>query len=75
MRLGTVQPAFAVQTARTDGDLRLNNVIPGAQGVVLGIQKGQHPLFLIIAQKIPQHRRGGAQHAQYRGNQTPGYAG
>src|SRR5580704_17942035 len=61
LRLTAVHVALAEQTAGADGDLRLDDVIPGAQAVGLGIEKGQYTLALIVVDEMPRTPGGGAE--------------
>ena len=47
MALRTLVEALARETARTDGDLRLGDVIAITQRVAFGIEEGEHALLLI----------------------------
>ena len=49
--LRAVQKTFAKNLARADGDLRLNDVIAGAERVAVGIEKGQNAIALILFEK------------------------
>ena len=53
LRLAAVHVALAEHAARADGDLRLDDVVAGAERVVFGIQEGQYALALIIVNEMP----------------------
>ncbi len=59
MALGSHEEALAEEPARAEGDLRLQDVVTGAERVALRIEEGQHALPLIVAQELPAHRYGG----------------
>src|SRR5438105_10551976 len=58
MTLAAVEKTSAEETARTERDFRLQNVITGAQRVALGIEKGIDPVFLVVAKEVPSGRNG-----------------
>ena len=51
MALCAVQEAFAENTARSDGDLRLADMITRAQRIALGVHEDKDALLLIFVQK------------------------
>ena len=55
LRLGAFHESLAEQAAAADGDFGLDNVISGAQGILLRVEKGEDALFLVIpaAETIP----------------------
>ncbi len=55
-----VHITLAEYAARADGDLRLNDVIPRAQRIALGIEEGEHALTLIVMQEVPENRHAAA---------------
>src|SRR3546814_12746166 len=58
--LRPVEEALAADTARPDRDLRLADVIAGAQGLAFGVEEDQHAFLLIVVQegeKDGQRRR------------------
>ena len=62
LRLAAVRPAFAEQSARAYRDLRLNDVVAGAQRIGVGVEQGQYALLLVVLHELPQqpgagHRR------------------
>src|ERR1700722_7783324 len=65
LRLTAVHVAFAEHAARNDRDLRLDDVITGAEPVGLGVQERQDQLALIIVNEVPP-RPGGAAEQRYR---------
>ena len=57
----TVTPpdeAAAEHAAGAERDLGLQDVVAGAHRVALGIEKGQHPLALVVVQPRPEHGQG-----------------
>src|SRR5277367_6030996 len=59
--LTTHHVALAEQAARTDRDLRLDDVVARAERIVLGFQEGQDALALIVVDEMPGRHRGPAQ--------------
>ena len=55
--MGPLHEALAHQPARADGDLRLEDMVAGAERVALGVDQGQHALLLIIMQPLPDMRQ------------------
>ena len=55
--LRAVHEAFAEKLARADGDLRLNNVIAGAERIAIGIEKRQDAVTLVGFKKLPSDRQ------------------
>src|SRR5262249_17932414 len=56
MALRAVQKALAEQTSGAERDLRLQNVIAGAERIALRVEKRIDPVLLIIAQEVPTCR-------------------
>src|SRR5690554_1145022 len=76
MGLGALQPALAIDAARADGCLGLDDVPAGPQRVALGIEQRQHPLFLVrMHDKEPHGHRAGHQHDQSPEDITPAQPG
>src|SRR5215469_13067045 len=59
MALAAVEKASAEKTARTQRDLRLQNMIAGAERIALWIEKGVDTVLLVGAKKMPAGRQGG----------------
>src|ERR1700678_2270582 len=62
LRLAAVHIALAETPARADRDLRLDDVVSGAQRVVFGIEEGQYALPLVIVDEMPGRPDGASQH-------------
>src|SRR6266478_5960626 len=62
--------ALAEHPARADGDLRLDDVVPRTQRNVLGIQKRQDALALVVVDEMPS-RHGGRAQQRYRYQYDP----
>ena len=58
--LRSVEEALAADAARPDRDLRLADVIAGAERIAFGVEEDQHALLLIVVEEREQHgqRRG-----------------
>src|ERR1022692_2762306 len=70
LRLAAVHVSLAEYAARTDGNLRLNDVIARAQGVGLGVQERQYALALIVVNEMPSSP-GGARQKWQRNHDDP----
>src|SRR5580693_4831929 len=70
LRLTAVHVALAEQAARADGDLRLDDVIAGAQAVGLRMEKRQDALALIVVDEMPRTPGGGAEERNGDDNQA-----
>ena len=57
MALRALEEALAEEAARADRDLRLGDVIAGAERIALGIEEDQHPLALVIVEEAERDRR------------------
>lgn len=57
LALGPLEEAFAKEHARTDGDLRLDDMIAGAKGVGIGIEEDRNTGLLVILEEMPAYRR------------------
>jgi hypothetical protein len=55
--LRALQEALAEHAAGAERDLRLDDVVAGAERIALGIEEGQHPLLLVVVQRLPGERR------------------
>ena len=51
-----VQEALAEQPARAERDLRLQDVIAGAERIALRIEEGEDAVLLVIVQELPGDR-------------------
>ena len=51
--LGALHEALAHEATGADGDLRLQNVIAGAERIAPGVDEGEHALPLIVVQPLP----------------------
>ena len=58
LRLAAVHVALAEDTARADRDLGLDDVISGAERVVLWIQESENSLSLVFVDEMPANPRG-----------------
>ena len=74
--LGAIEPALAKQTTGADGNLGLDDVVTGPQRIGLRIQKGQHPLSLVVVhQEEPEYGQKTGQCQPGRQDQVPVDAG
>ena len=62
LRLAAVHPALAEHAARADRDLRLDDVIAGAERVALRVEQRQHALALVVVHEVPGDRHRRAEH-------------
>ena len=62
LRLAAVHPALAEHAARADRDLRLDDVVAGAERVALRVEQRQHALALVVVHEVPDDRHRRAQH-------------
>ena len=58
MALGSLQEALAEHAARTQRDLRLQNVIAGTQRIALGAEEYEDAFTLVIVQVVPSEGDG-----------------
>ena len=58
LALRSVEEPFAEEHARPDGDFRLDDVIAGAQRIDIRIHKDHDAHFLVVLEKMPEHRHG-----------------
>jgi hypothetical protein len=65
LSLAAVHPSLAEHAARAERDLALNDVIAGAERIVLRVEEGQHALALIVVQHVPAGE-GGAHSQQHQ---------
>ena len=70
MALAALQEPLAEQPAGAERDLGLGDVIAGPERVALRIQKGQDPLLLVGAHKLPADRHGSERDAD-QGQELP----
>src|ERR1700722_13300804 len=70
LRLTAVHITLAEQPALADGDLRLDDVVAGAERVVFGLQEGEYALPLVVVNEMPG-RHGGAPQQGYRNQNDP----
>ena len=61
--------ALAPQFAGADGDARLQDVVARAQGVVTGVEEGEHALLLVVVHEHAPHEGGHTRHGQQAGAQ------
>ena len=66
LRLAAVHPALAEHAAGADGDLRLDDVIAGAERIGLRIEEREHALALVVVQEAPAEPRADADDAGER---------
>ena len=59
LALRSVEEPFAKEHTRPDGDFRLDDVVAGAQRIDIRIHEDHDAHFLIIFEKMPEHRHGG----------------
>ena len=55
--LRAVQVTFAENPSRADGDLRLDDMISGAQRITIRIEKCQDAVALVRHEKLPSYRQ------------------
>ena len=58
LALRALQEALAPDAARAERDLRLDDVVAGAERIALGVEEGEHPLLLVVVQLLPEQRQG-----------------
>ncbi len=66
-----MEQAFPMDTAGTDGNLGLDDVIAGAEGIGLRIEKGVYPPALVRSHEMPDQRGEGHRACSQQGDQLP----
>ena len=75
MALGALHETFAEQAARAQGDLRLDDVIAGAERIAFRVEVGLDALLLIIMHEAPGHWPRPAPQRQHHDEHPDAHAG
>ena len=74
LTLGAEQEPLAGDAARAERDLRLQDVVAGAERIALGIEEGEDALALVVPQKAPGDRQRAKTEADDNGELPPANA-